>query len=81
MVLASNRDSRIRNVGVLRMTNFIQREQVLAILRRRNLPEVEAEVRTLFSFPAPNPKMLDGRNVMGQTEDEFWDAVDKTTGP
>lgn len=61
------------------MTNFIQREQVLAILQRHNLPEVEAEVRALFSFPAPNPEMRDGRNIMGQTNDEFWDAVDRST--
>lgn len=59
------------------MTDFIQKEQVIAILQRHKLTEVEAEVRALFSFPAPNPQMLDGKNIMGQTEDEFWDAVER----
>lgn len=57
--------------------NFIQRELVISILKKHNLPEVEAEVMSLFSFPAPNPQGLAGRNIMGQTEDEFWDAVER----
>jgi hypothetical protein len=58
------------------MTNFISREQVLEIVRKHNVPELTRELESLFSFPAPNPTHVGGRNVMGQTEEEFWDAVD-----
>src|SRR5439155_24729009 len=69
------------------MKNFISREQVLTVLD--NYQDVDGsptpglvvrclrdEIEKLPSFPAPNPDELYGRNVMGQTEDEFWDAVD-----
>lgn len=58
------------------MTNFISREQVLAVCKRHGATDVAAEIEKLFSFPAPNPQEKDGRNIMGQTEDEFWGAVD-----
>jgi hypothetical protein len=60
------------------MKNFISREHVLYILEAHGCPELTKEaVRRLPSFPAPNPEELGGRNVMGQTEDEFWDAVER----
>ncbi len=58
--------------------NFISREQVLAILDQHGATAIKAEVEKLFSFPAPNPDWTkNNRNVMGQTEDEFWAAVEK----
>lgn len=59
--------------------NFICREQVLAILYSdQTIPILIKEaIEKIPSFPAPNPEMRDGRNIMGQTEDEFWDLVDK----
>jgi hypothetical protein len=61
--------------------NFISREQVIAIIKEFGWAEGSGEilrrVEALFSFPAPNPDGKDGRNVMGQTEDEFWAAVER----
>lgn len=58
--------------------NFISREQVLEILKRHGAADIQREVEALFSFPAPNPDWRNtDRNIMGQTEDEFWAAVDK----
>jgi hypothetical protein len=58
--------------------NFVSREEVLALLKQHNASDdLQKAVADLFSFPAPNPTMKDGRNVMGQTVDEFWDAVDR----
>ncbi len=56
--------------------NFISLEQVIAILEKYGSPESLQRVKSLFSFPAPNPTEAGGRNVMGQTEDEFWNAVE-----
>lgn len=56
--------------------NFISREQVIAILEEHGSAMSLKLVKSLFSFPAPNPTEADGKNVMGQTEEEFWDAVD-----
>jgi hypothetical protein len=61
--------------------NFISREDVLAILDAHKQEQwavaLRSRIEGLFSFPAPNPKGLYDRNVMGQTEEQFWDDVDK----
>lgn len=59
--------------------NFISREDVIAIVKEFGACQAETlrRVERLFSFPAPNPDERYDRNVMGQTEDEFWDAVDR----
>jgi len=62
--------------------NFISREDVLAILDEHKQEQwaiaLRARIEALFSFPAPNPEWRHSeRNVMGQTEQEFWDDVDK----
>ena len=85
------------------MSNWISREEVLAIIDKRvayNVAELQLdkavfnelkllrkEINELFSFPDPNPRSIglvdpntgerDDRNVMGQTEEEFWDAVER----
>jgi len=63
--------------------NFISREAVLAILDDNRSQTwavfMRAEIERLPSFPAPNPDWVHGpadRNVMGQSEGQFWDAVD-----
>lgn len=63
--------------------NFISREAVLAILDDNCSQTwavfMRAEIERLPSFPAPNPDWMHGpadRNVMGQSEGQFWDAVD-----
>lgn len=66
-----------RKYGKGNYMNFISREQVLEIIKRHNAPDIQREVETLFSFPAPNPEMRGDRNVMGQTEEQFWDAVER----
>lgn len=53
--------------------NFVSREQVLAEISD---PDIRRAVERLPYFPAPNPDMKDGRNALGQTEDEFWGRVD-----
>lgn len=60
------------------MTNFISREEVLDIIRTSTeVAQIEERVSRLFSFPAPNPDWQHtDRNIMGQTEEEFWDAVE-----
>lgn len=67
-----------RTEGVLAM-NFISREQVLDLLKRHRADKALVDaVSRLFSFPAPNPEWRNSdRNIMGQTEKEFWDKVDK----
>ena len=57
--------------------NFISRELVIAILKECGTHEALKRVEALFSFPALNPKGEGGRNILGQTEDEFWDAVER----
>lgn len=57
--------------------NFISREQVLAIVSGRVPDDVQRAIESVPSFPAPNPNELGGKNVMGQTEDEFWALVEK----
>lgn len=64
--------------------NFISRERVLAILNEYKYEQwyvtVRAQIERLPSFPAPNPDWVHGqadRNVMGQSEEQFWDAVDR----
>lgn len=61
------------------MMYFVSREQVLAILQRHKATNIQKEVESLFCFPASNPEQHDDRNILGQTEDEFWDAVDQQT--
>lgn len=56
------------------MTDMIKRDDVLALLERGGTID---DIRKLPSWPAPNPEGRDGRNIMGQTEDEFWDMVDR----
>ena len=63
--------------------NFISREAVLAILDDNRSQTwavfMRAEIERLPSFPAPNPDWVHGpadRNIMGQSEGQFWDAVD-----
>lgn len=65
---------------------FISREQVLEIVEEYKHQQwavtMRARIEALFSFPAPNPEWVHGqadRNVMGQSEGQFWDAVDKRT--
>ena len=65
--------------------NFISREDVLAIIDEMDDPShiaLRAKIAGLFSFPAPNPDWRSGneRNVMGQTEEEFWAKVDASAG-
>lgn len=64
--------------------NFISRESVLALLDEYHhggaMTMLRAQIERLPSFPSPNPDWEWGiadRNVMGQTENQFWDAVDK----
>jgi hypothetical protein len=61
--------------------NFISREQVIATIKEFGCAEGSGEilrrVEALFFFPAPNPSEKDGKNIMGQTEDEFWAAIDR----
>jgi len=60
--------------------NFISREQVIAIVNECGdcKEETMQRVKSLFSFPAPNPNWQHSdKNIMGQTEDEFWAAVDR----
>ncbi len=57
--------------------NFISRERVLEICERLGADDVRKEVMTLFSFPAPNPGGEGETNLMGQTQEEFWDNVEK----
>ncbi len=53
--------------------NFISREMVLEVLDTFDLPPLlRHRIEKLPYFPAPNPDGNDGKNVMGQTEDEFW---------
>lgn len=61
--------------------NFISRERVLLALdkigaEKGNWEAAADLIRGLPSFPAPNPEMKDGRNIMGQTEDQFWALVE-----
>jgi len=64
--------------------NFISREAVLAILADNGGQTwavfMRAEIERLPSFPAPNPDWVHGpadRNVMGQSEEQFWNEVDR----
>lgn len=63
--------------------NFICREDVLALAKLFVGPHSDLIVRieALPMFPAPNPDEKDGRNVMGQTEDQFWNAVEDQYHP
>lgn len=59
--------------------NFISRDDVIAIVKEFGACQAETlrRVKGIPSFPAPNPDGKDGRNVMGQTNDEFWEAVER----
>lgn len=61
--------------------NFISREEVMAILDKHKHETwgivLRSQIESLPSFPAPNPTGEYDRNIMGQTEDEFWAAVDR----
>lgn len=57
---------------------FISRQAVMDTIQRYgddHAALIEA-VYAIPSFPAPNPNQEYDRNVMGQTEDEFWAAAD-----
>jgi hypothetical protein len=59
--------------------DFVSREQVLEILKAHDAsPELTKAISDLFCFPAPNPEWRrTDRNVMGQTEEEFWALLDR----
>lgn len=67
--------------------NFISREAVLAVIDRHlrgsgysghiTIVPIREAICALPNFPAPNPAEAGGRNVMGQTEEEFWSAADR----
>lgn len=59
--------------------NFVSREAVIAILGRWTLGReaVTQAIEALPCFPAPNPTESGGKNVLGQTHDEFWDEVER----
>jgi hypothetical protein len=63
--------------------NFISRDDVLAILSARGsaVDDIRREIEALPMFPAPNPDASNNRNVMGQTQEEFWAAVDAQHAP
>lgn len=57
--------------------NFICRESVLDVLKKNKASQdIVNAVSCIAMFPAPNPDMVGGRNIMNQTEDEFWAAID-----
>lgn len=60
------------------MKNFVCREDVLALLKDHAVwAGTIKDVEQLPSFPAPNPNWQNSdRNVMGQTEEEFWAKVE-----
>lgn len=58
--------------------NFISREAVLAILRRAiSVATAREAIEALPFFPAPNPTESGGGNVLGQTDEEFWEGVER----
>lgn len=57
--------------------DFISRDHVIAIVREHGDEVLLRKIEALFAFPAPNPTGANGRNAMGQTEDQFWDAAEK----
>lgn len=58
--------------------DFIDKDSVLFVLRQEGVPQtVITKIASLPSFPAPNPDECAGRNIMGQTEEEFWDLVER----
>ena len=61
--------------GKLRL--FVDSDAMLSSLRRSEAPfNVMESAKALPHFPAPNPLLLDNKNALGQTEDEFWTATD-----
>lgn len=59
--------------------NFVCREDVLAVFENPPMliSELRKRIESLPSFPAPNPNWQNSdRNVMGQTEEEFWAKVE-----
>jgi hypothetical protein len=67
--------------GAQAVSDWVRREKVIEILKRHGEVAAIDDVLKLFSFPDPNPLCLEiaqGRNVMGQTEAEFWDKVERS---
>jgi hypothetical protein len=61
--------------GELRI--YVDRDAMLAVLRKAEAPYSVMEVAKAFPyFPAPNPDLLDDKNALGQTEEQFWAATD-----
>ena len=60
--------------------NMICREHVIVLVKQFGSEELLRKIEKLPSFPVPNPSEENGRNIMGQTEKEFWELVDKQYG-
>jgi hypothetical protein len=69
--------SRQREYTYVRAVNF-DADALERVIREEVIRQMEQEILQLFSFLAPNPNWRSDpkRNVMGQTEEEFWNAVD-----
>lgn len=67
--------------------NFVSREHVIEIIKECERlygaapPELLQRIEGIPSFPAPNPDESDGRNIMGQTDEEFWGQVERSERP
>lgn len=60
-----------------KLTIYIDRQAMLATLRRAGAPfEVMEAAKKWAWIPAPNPSLDNERNALGQTQDQFWYAVD-----
>lgn len=56
---------------------YMDRNALISELRKSAAPlDVMETAKGFPHFPAPNPKLLDNKNALGQTEDQFWHAVD-----
>jgi hypothetical protein len=61
--------------GELRI--YVDRDAMLVVLRKAGAPFAVMEQAKAFPrFPAPNPELLDNKNALGQTEEQFWAATD-----
>jgi hypothetical protein len=56
---------------------FVDNGAMLDTLRKAGASYgVMEAAQTLKRFPAPNPDLLDNKNALGQTEEEFWAATE-----
>lgn len=61
--------------GELRL--YVDRDAMLVVLRKAEAPyAVMEQAKALPCFNAPNPDLLDNKNALGQTEEQFWAATD-----